>query len=190
MDRPADGGQQARRPTAVRTSSAALSGQWGTRRWHHGRRRELLRAAMLLLRAAAWQPSKVCSQAASGRLLPPTECSLRSGCAMDERHGAGMLNSTLRGRGRAIKLTWVSMSVGKHSAAAPAIVGARTCRQPPAWRRCCNLADLRNIACSNALSDPRADCNSTGSVSCSMYCCRSATRTRTDGRVACTVRRI
>ena len=111
---------------AVRTSSAALSGQWGTRRWHHGRRRELLRAAMLLLRAAAWQPSKVCSQAASGRLLPPTECSLRSGCAMDERHGAGTLNSTLRGRGRAIKLTWVSMSVGKHSAAAPAIVGART----------------------------------------------------------------
>ena len=126
MDRPADGGQQARRPTAVRTSSAALSGQWGTRRWHHGRRRELLRVAMLLLRAAAWQPSKVCSQAASGRLLPPTECSLRSGCAMDERHGAGTLNSTLRGRGRAIKLTWVSMSVGKHSAAAPAIVGART----------------------------------------------------------------
>ena len=91
MDRPADGGQQARRPTAVRTSSAALSGQWGTRRWHHGRRRELLRAAMLLLRAAAWQPSKVCSQAASGRLLPPTECSLRSGCAMDERHG-GMVS--------------------------------------------------------------------------------------------------
>jgi hypothetical protein len=45
---------------------------------------------------------------------------------MDERHGAGTLNSTLRGRGRAIKLTWVSMSVGKHSAAAPAIVGART----------------------------------------------------------------
>ena len=36
---------------------------------------------------------------ASGRLLPPTECSLRSGCAMDERHGAGTLNSTLRGRG-------------------------------------------------------------------------------------------
>ena len=45
---------------------------------------------------------------------------------MDERHGAGTLNSTLRGQGRAIKLTWVSMSVGKHSAAAPAIVGART----------------------------------------------------------------
>ena len=66
-----------------------------------------------------------CPVAVKG-LLPPTECSLRSGCAMDERHGAGTLNSTLRGRGRAIKLTWVSMSVGKHSAAAPAIVGART----------------------------------------------------------------
>ena len=45
---------------------------------------------------------------------------------MDESHGVSTQSSTLRGRGRAIKLTWVSMSVGKHSAAAPAIVGART----------------------------------------------------------------
>ena len=64
--------------------------------------------------------------AASGSLLPPTECSLWSGCVVDELHGAGTHNSIMRGRGRAIKLTWVSMSVGKHSAAAPAIVGART----------------------------------------------------------------
>ena len=124
--RPASGGQQARRHTAVRTSSAALSGHRRPPRWHHGRRRELLRAAMLLPRAAAWQPSKVCSKATSGRLLPPTECSLRSGCAMDERHGAGTHTSTLRGRGRASTLTWVSLSVGKHSATAPAVVRARS----------------------------------------------------------------
>ena len=34
--------------------------------------------------------------------------------------------STLRGRGWAIKLTWVSLSVGKHAATAPAIVRARS----------------------------------------------------------------
>ena len=124
--RPASGGQQARRHTAVRTSSAALSGHRRPPRWHHGRRRELLRAAMLPPRAAAWQPSKVCSKATSGRLLPSTECSLRSGCAVDERHGAGTHTSTLRGRGRASTLTWVSLSVGKHSATAPAIVRARS----------------------------------------------------------------
>ena len=45
---------------------------------------------------------------------------------MDESHGVSTQSSTLCGRGRAGKLTWVSMSVGKHSAAAPAIVGART----------------------------------------------------------------
>ena len=144
MDRPAGGGQQARRPTAVRTSSAALSGQWGTRRWHHGRRRELLRAAMLLPRAAAGQPSKVCSQAASGRLLPPTECTLRSGCAVDERHGAGTHNNTLRGRGRASKLTWVSLGVAKHSATVPPSSARAPCRGPSAWRRCCNLVDFCN----------------------------------------------
>ena len=64
------------------------------------------------------------SKAASDSLLPPTVCSLRSGCAVDERHGAGMHNSTTRGRGRAIKLTWASLSVGQHSATAPAIVRA------------------------------------------------------------------
>ena len=156
MDRPADGGQQARRPMAVRTSSAALSGHRRTRRWHHGRRRELLRAAMLLPRAAAWQPSKVCSQAASGRLLPPTERTLRSGCAVDERHGAGTHNSTLRGQGRASKLTWVSLGVGKHSATVPPSSARAPCRGPPAWRRCCNLVDLQPLSCSNALTDPRS----------------------------------
>ena len=44
---------------------------------------------------------------------------------MDERHGAGMNNNTMRGRGRAIKLTCASLSVGQHSATAPAIVRAR-----------------------------------------------------------------
>ena len=126
MDRPADGGQQARRYTAVQTSNNALSGQRHTLRRHHGRRRELLRAAKLLPRTAAWQPSKVRSKAASDRLLPPTECSLRSGCAVDETRGAYTHNSTLRGRGRASKLTWVSLSVVKHAATAPAIVRARS----------------------------------------------------------------
>ena len=44
---------------------------------------------------------------------------------MDERHGAGMHNSTLRGRGRAGKLTWASLSVGRHDATAPALVRLR-----------------------------------------------------------------
>ena len=80
---------------------------------------------MLLPHAAAGQPSKVGSKAASDSLLPPTECSLWSGCAMDKRHGAGMHNSTLRGRGRAGKLTWASLSVGRHDATAPALVRLR-----------------------------------------------------------------
>ena len=80
---------------------------------------------MLLPHAAAGQLSRVGPKAASDSLLPPTECSLWSGCAVDERHGAGTHNSTLRGRGRAGKLTWASLSVGKHSSGAPAMVGAR-----------------------------------------------------------------
>ena len=44
---------------------------------------------------------------------------------MDELHGAGTHNSIMRGRGRAIKLTWVSLSIGKHDATAPALVRAR-----------------------------------------------------------------
>ena len=112
-------------PPPSATSSVALSGHRRTPRWHNGQRRELLRAAMLLPHAAAGQLSRVGSKAASDSLLPTTECSLRSGCAVDERHGAGTHNSTLRGRGRASKLTWASLSVGQHSATAPAIVRAR-----------------------------------------------------------------
>ena len=146
-----------RRSTAVRTSRARPSLGIGAHRpCHHGRRRELLCAAMLLPHAAAWQPLKVCSQAASGRFLPPTGCSLRSGCAMDERHGAGTHTSTLRGRGRASKLTWVSLGVGKHSATVPPSSARAPSREPSAWRRCCNFADLQNIACSNALADSRS----------------------------------
>ena len=44
---------------------------------------------MLQPRAAFRQLSKAASTAASDSLLPHTGCSLRSGCAMDERHGAG-----------------------------------------------------------------------------------------------------
>ena len=126
MDRPADGGQQARRPTAVRTSSKALSRQRRPPRWHHGQRRELPCVPVLLPCAALRQPSKSAALAASDSLLPRMGCSLRSGCAMDESHGVSTHSSTLRGRGRAGKLTWVSLSVGKHAAAAPAIVRARS----------------------------------------------------------------
>ena len=91
-----------------------------------GGRRELLCSAMLQPHAPAWQPLKVGSKAASDSHLPPRECSLRSGCSMDESHGVSTHSSTLRGRGRAGKLTWVSLSVGKHAAAAPAIVRARS----------------------------------------------------------------
>ena len=80
---------------------------------------------MLLPHAAAGQLSRVGPKAASDSLLPPTECSLWSGCAVDERHGAGTHNSTLRGRGRAGKLTWASLSVVQHSATASALVRAR-----------------------------------------------------------------
>ena len=83
-----------------------------------------LRAAMLLPHAAVGQPSKVGSKAASDSLLPPTECSLRSGCAVDESYGVSRHSSTVCGRVRAGKLTWVSLSVGQHSATAPALVRA------------------------------------------------------------------
>ena len=93
---------------------------------HLGGRRELLRSAMLQPHAPAWQPLKVDSKAASDSHLPPRECSLGSGCAMDESQGVSTQSSTLRARGRAGKLTWAGPSVGKHGAAAPAIAGART----------------------------------------------------------------
>ena len=103
----------------------ALSGHRRTPRRHHGQRRELLLAAMLQPHAAAWQACKACSKAASDSHLPPTECSLRSGCTVDESYSAGTHNSTLRGRGRSIKRTWVRLSVVRHGAGAPAMVGAR-----------------------------------------------------------------
>ena len=138
-----------RRPRSTRLAGLQLA-LGGT----IGRRRELLCAAMLLPHAAAGQPLKVGAQAASGRFLPPTGCSLRSGCAVDERYGASMHTSTLRGRGRASKLTWVSLGVGKHSATVPPSSARAPCRGPPAWRRCCNLVDLQPLSCSNALADP------------------------------------
>ena len=45
---------------------------------------------------------------------------------MDERHGAGTHSSTLRGRGRAGKLTQVSFAVAQHGAAVPGCVHARS----------------------------------------------------------------
>ena len=95
---------------------------------------------MLLPCAALRQPSKSAALAASDSLLPRTGCSLRSGCAMDESHGVGTQSSTLRGRGRAGKLTQVSFAVAQHGAAAPAFVRARS--SPPS-------------ACSATLLQPR-----------------------------------
>ena len=81
--------------------------------------------------------------AASDSLLPHTGCSLRSGCAMDESHGVSTQSSTLCGRGRAGKLTWASQSVGKHGAAAPALVRARTL---PSAARSATLLQARRLA--------------------------------------------
>ena len=126
------------RPSGPRARPSPASG--GTSRWHHGRRRELPCVPMLLPCAALRQPSKSAALAASDSLLPRTGCSLRSGCAMDERHSVGTQSSTLRGRGRAGKLTQVSFAVAQHGAAAPAFVRARS--SPPS-------------ACSATLLQPR-----------------------------------
>ena len=62
---------------------------------------------------------------------------------MDERHGAGTHSSTLRERGRAGKLTWASQSVGKHSAAAPDLLRARTL---PSFACSATLLPARQLA--------------------------------------------
>ena len=125
IDWPTSGGQLVRRPTAVRTSSTALPSHRRTPRRHHCRRRELLSAAMLQPPAAAFGINpKACTKAASSSFLPPTESSLWSGCTVDESYGVSTHSSRVCGRVRAGKLTWVSLSVGQHSATAPAIVRA------------------------------------------------------------------
>ena len=125
IDWPTSGGQLVRRPTAVRTSSTALPSHRRTPRRHHCRRRELLSAAMLQPPAAAFGINpKACTKAASSSFLPPTESSLWSGCTVDESYGVSTHSSRVCGRVRAGKLTWVSLSVGQHSATAPALVRA------------------------------------------------------------------
>ena len=62
---------------------------------------------------------------------------------MDESHGVSTHSSTLRGRGRAGKLTWARKSVGKHGAAAPALVRARTL---PSAARSATLLQARRLA--------------------------------------------
>ena len=62
---------------------------------------------------------------------------------MDESHGVSTQSSTLCGRGRAGKLTWASQSVGKHGAAAPALVRARTL---PSAARLATLLPARRLA--------------------------------------------
>ena len=124
--RPAGGGQQDRPPAVVRTSNKALPCTGAAAVQHMGGRRELLRIAMIQLQAAAWQQSKAASKAASDSHLPPTQCSLGSGCAVDEWHGASPHSSTLCEREGASKLTMVSLSVDQHSTAAPTLVRARS----------------------------------------------------------------
>ena len=62
---------------------------------------------------------------------------------MDESHSVSTQSSTLCGRGRAGKLTWASQSVGKHGAAAPALVRARTL---PSAARSATLLQARRLA--------------------------------------------
>ena len=62
---------------------------------------------------------------------------------MDESHGVSTQSSTLCGRGRAGKLTWASPSIGKHGAAAPALVRARTL---PSAARSATLLQARRLA--------------------------------------------
>ena len=141
-----------RRPRSTRDTAG---GPAARARWHH---RATARAPVRRHAAAArccWAATESrCPGSVTGRFLPPTGCSLRLGCAVDERYGASMHTSTLRGRGRASKLTWVSLGVGKHSATVPPSSARAPCRGPPAWRRCCNLVDLHPLSCSNALADP------------------------------------
>ena len=92
----------------------------------HGGRRKLLRATTLQQHAAAWQPSRTASKAASDSHLPVTECSLGSGCPVAEGHRVSRHISRMCGRVGAGELTFESYSVGKHSAAAPAVVSAHS----------------------------------------------------------------
>ena len=62
---------------------------------------------------------------------------------MDESHSVSTQSSTLCGRGRAGKLTWASQSVGKHGAAAPALVRARNL---PSAARSATLLLARRLA--------------------------------------------
>ena len=85
--RPAGQGHQDQRSAAILTSCTASPGTGGTPRQAHSARHALLRATTLRPSSAAWQPSTPRQQAASDSLLPPTERSLRSGCAVCERAG-------------------------------------------------------------------------------------------------------
>ena len=117
------------RPSGPPAKPSPASG--ATPRCHHGQHRELPCVPMLLPCVALRQPSKSAALAASDSLLPRTGCSLRSGCAMDESHGASTHSSTLRVRGRAGKLTWASLSVGRYDTTAPALVRWRVQRRLP-----------------------------------------------------------
>ena len=58
--------------------------------------------------------------------LPATECSLGSGCPVAEGHRVSRHISRMCGRVGAGEPTFESYSVGKHSAAAPAVVSAHS----------------------------------------------------------------
>ena len=113
-----------RRPDLVRGPSQHRR----TQRHPHGERRELLLAATLLPGTAAQDPLKVgCVAAPDGR-LPPTECSLMSGCAVDERRrrvAAAAPGSSTRppGASRRALPGWC-----RRIAATGAVSGRRTCQ--------------------------------------------------------------
>ena len=157
-DWPASGGQLDRRPTAIQTSSTALPGHQRTPRRHiWPAPRAASRRHAAAARAAAWQQSKACSKAASGSFLPPTECSLVwSGCMVDESYGVITHSSTVcacAGGGRLASSPGRAQALGSTAPPLQTSSARAPCHHPPVRRRCCNLADLRYIACSNALAD-------------------------------------
>ena len=156
-DWPASGGQLDRRPTAIQTSSTALPGHQRTPRRHiWPAPRAASRRHAAAARAAAWQQSKACSKAASGSFLPPTECSLWSGCMVDESYGVITHSSTVcacAGGGRLASSPGRAQALGSTAPPLQTSSARAPCHHPPVRRRCCNLADLRYIACSNALAD-------------------------------------
>ena len=107
---------------------------------------------MLLPHAAARQPSKASSMAASNSLLPPTECSLGSGCLVAECHPVcESRHSTTAaqcaggwGLGGPPFRALASDSTAQPRQSPPVLTGSY---QPPHFcQRCCKTLSLGTIA--------------------------------------------